>query len=49
MTNPHGSWIWYELMTPDAAASRSFYEAVVGWTIDAESMAPGEAQVRTAV
>ena len=46
MTNPHGSWIWYELMTPDAAASRSFYEAVVGWTIDAESMAPGGAEYR---
>jgi predicted enzyme related to lactoylglutathione lyase len=41
MTNPHGSWIWYELMTPDAAASRAFYEGVVGWKIDAESMMPG--------
>ncbi|MCP3730528.1 VOC family protein [Sphingomonas sp. MG17] len=41
MTNPHGSWIWYELMTPDAQASRAFYEGVVGWKIDAESAMPG--------
>jgi len=28
-----GSWIWYELMTPDPEAAKSFYEAVVGWTV----------------
>ncbi|WP_088307880.1 VOC family protein [Novosphingobium sp. B 225] len=28
-----GSWIWYELMTPDPEGARAFYEAVVGWTI----------------
>ncbi len=28
-----GSWIWYELMTPDAAGAQAFYAAVVGWTI----------------
>lgn len=28
-----GSWIWYELMTKDAARAKAFYEAVVGWTI----------------
>lgn len=34
MTALHGSWVWYELMTPDAAASKSFYEAVVpGWSL----------------
>jgi uncharacterized protein len=33
MTNTHGAWIWYELMTTDAAGSKAFYEAVVGWTI----------------
>ena len=33
MTTLQGSWIWYELMTPDAAASKAFYEAVVGWTM----------------
>ncbi|RYY36974.1 MAG: VOC family protein, partial [Sphingomonadales bacterium] len=46
MTNPQGSWIWYELMTPDAQASRAFYEAVVGWRIDADSYAPGGAEYR---
>jgi len=34
MTNPHGTPIWYELVSPDADASKAFYEAVVGWTID---------------
>lgn len=46
MTNPHGSWIWYELMTPDAQASRTFYEGVVGWTIDADSVMPGDTEYR---
>ena len=32
MPNPHGSFIWYELMTSDAAAAGEFYSAVVGWT-----------------
>ena len=37
MANPHGTPIWYELLTTDAAASKAFYEDVVGWTIhDAE-------------
>lgn len=29
MTKLQGSWIWYELMTPDFSASKAFYEAVV--------------------
>ncbi|WP_296681187.1 VOC family protein [Novosphingobium sp.] len=32
MTNLQGSWIWYELMTPDSAGAKRFYEAVVGWS-----------------
>jgi len=28
-----GSWIWYELMTPDADGSKAFYDRVVGWSI----------------
>ena len=35
MANPVGSFIWYELMTPDADAIAPFYRAVVGWTIGA--------------
>ena len=35
MANPAGSFIWYELMTPDPAGSKRFYDAVVaGWTIE---------------
>ncbi len=29
-----GSWIWYELMTPDPEGAKAFYEAVVGWTMN---------------
>ncbi|MBD3729151.1 MAG: VOC family protein [Sphingomonadales bacterium] len=28
-----GAFIWYELMTPDAAAAKQFYDAVVGWNL----------------
>lgn len=41
MTNKHGEWLWYELMTPDADAARTFYEAVAGWTIGTKSDQPG--------
>jgi hypothetical protein len=28
-----GGFIWYELMSPDPEASKTFYDAVVGWNI----------------
>jgi hypothetical protein len=31
MTNPHGRFIWYELLTTDAAAASAFYGDVIGW------------------
>ena len=32
--NPHGTHIWYELLTTDAEAATAFYEAVVpGWKV----------------
>jgi predicted enzyme related to lactoylglutathione lyase len=36
-----GGFIWYELMTPDPADSKKFYDAVVGWNIGENSVAPG--------
>lgn len=33
MTNPTGSFIWYELMTTDATQAGTFYGAVVGWKL----------------
>ena len=39
MSNPSGSFIWYELMTPDPDAVAPFYAAVVGWTIGAANPA----------
>ena len=34
MANPPGSFIWYELMSPDPDGSKAFYDAVVGWDIE---------------
>ncbi len=33
MTNPHGTPIWYELMTSDPDAASAFYGHVVGWSV----------------
>jgi hypothetical protein len=40
MSDDHGRFIWYELMTPDPEAAKRFYGAVVGWT--AQSMPMGD-------
>ena len=40
MPNPHGSFIWYELMTSDPAAAAAFYGNVVGWSAS-DSGVPG--------
>ena len=37
MTDPLGSFIWYELMTPDPDAASAFYGKVVGWKVVAHS------------
>jgi uncharacterized protein len=31
MTNPHGTPIWYELITADPDAAGTFYQKVIGW------------------
>src|SRR5687767_8019322 len=41
----HGSFIWYELMTSDPIGAKSFYDAVVGWTIAGEAP-PGPVEYR---
>lgn len=40
MTKLQGSWIWYELMTTDPVGAKAFYDKVVGWNIDAQSVSP---------
>ena len=41
MTDPDtGAFIWYELMTPDPDAAKTFYDAVIGWDIAPRD--PGE-------
>lgn len=32
MTNQHGDFIWYELLTTNADAAADFYRAVIGWS-----------------
>ncbi len=32
----HGNFIWYELITPDPDCAKAFYDAVIGWNIDAK-------------
>jgi predicted enzyme related to lactoylglutathione lyase len=44
MRNPHGDFIWYELLTRDAQAAKAFYDAVVGW--DIQPRPPGEMDYR---
>jgi predicted enzyme related to lactoylglutathione lyase len=34
MSNKHGDFIWYELMTSDADAAQEFYGAVLGWSFN---------------
>jgi len=38
--NPSSGFIWYELMTPDPDAAKTFYDEVVGWTIEPRSQFP---------
>lgn len=40
MSSPQSRFVWYELMTTDTAAARSFYGKVVGWNM---RDAPGSA------
>lgn len=40
MTNQHGDFIWYELLTSDADAAGDFYGKVIGWTSTASGQ-PG--------
>lgn len=39
VSTSHGQFVWYELMTKDAAAATAFYRTVVGW--DARGAGPG--------
>src|SRR6266567_3308705 len=35
-TSTGGEFIWYELITPDPVCAKAFYDAVVGWNIEAQ-------------
>lgn len=38
MSNQHGDFIWYELLTDNADAAAAFYSAVIGWTTQSAGM-----------
>lgn len=40
MTNKHGEWVWFELLTTDPDAAQAFYGDVIGWTAKSSGM-PG--------
>ncbi len=40
MSDSHGRFIWYELMTSDTAGAKAFYGAIMGWDMDEMPM-PG--------
>jgi hypothetical protein len=42
MSDDHGRFIWYELMTPDLEAAKRFYGAVAGWTAHEMPMGDGD-------
>lgn len=44
MTNPHGTPVWYQLVSPDPDAAEAFYGHVLGWTTapDDPPPEPGE-------
>lgn len=39
MSDHHGRFIWFELMTPEPDAASAFYGAVLGWTVADSGMA----------
>ncbi len=44
-----GSFIWYELMTTDIDAAKAFYDAVVGWRVDAQPSGDSDMDYRMIV
>ena len=42
MSQPGGRFVWYELMTSDAAAATRFYQSVVGWQTKVAPMPGGD-------
>ncbi len=45
MTNHHGDFVWYELMTKDIAAARAFYGPMLGWTFADSGMPAMEYEI----
>ncbi len=48
MNSAHGSFIWYELVSPDPDASKAFYDAAVGWTVEPAPAGPVDYRMITA-
>jgi predicted enzyme related to lactoylglutathione lyase len=39
MSNTHGTFVWYDVMTSDTKAAESFYHSVIGWDAKDSGMA----------
>lgn len=48
MANPHGTPIWYELVTTDVDAAQLFYADVVGWQVAPFDNSPVDYRILTA-
>ena len=40
MPDQNGTFVWYDVMTPDTAAAATFYGQVVGWQSADVTMSP---------
>lgn len=38
MTNKHGEWIWFELLTREPDAAQAFYAGILGWQVEPSGM-----------
>ncbi len=44
--NDTGAFIWYELMTRNPDAARTFYDAVIGWRLASRDVGEGNMNYR---
>jgi predicted enzyme related to lactoylglutathione lyase len=45
MSDSHGKFVWYELMTTDMHAAGEFYGSVLGWTVSTAGMGSADYQI----
>ncbi|MAT92256.1 MAG: hypothetical protein CME59_06615 [Halioglobus sp.] len=48
MSNVHGAFIWYELLTDDSDAALAFYSAILGWQVVSSGQADRDYRILSA-